>query len=298
MRGLDRLVDRGSIATDVPLGALTTYRLGGAAELFADITNLSELEVVISGLEDEPVLVLGRGSNLVISDSGFAGLVIRLGGSFEDITCGDAEVVAGGAAWLPAVARMSVDHGLRGLEFFVGIPGSVGGAVRQNAGGHGSETRDWLTDVDVMSVRTGVVQTRTVDDLEMSYRHTNIAADDLVISAKFGAHPGPMDEGRDLIASIVRWRKQHQPSAVYNAGSVFRNPEGDSAGRIIDSLGLKGMSVGGVSVSHKHANFFVSSPKASATDLFRLVRRIQQTVRDRANVDLIPEIQFVGDFDE
>lgn len=296
MSGLDELVDRDLVRADVVLGPLTTYRFGGPARYLAEVGTLSELQRLISARSGEPVLVLGRGSNLVIADGGFDGLVIRLTGEFERIEIEGTTVVAGGAAWLPTVARRSVDAGLAGLEFFVGIPGSVGGAVRQNAGGHGSETREWLESVDLVSLTDGSAVTRTPEELDMSYRSTNIRADQVVTVARFATDRGDVDSGRDLIASIVTWRKEHQPAAVYNAGSVFRNPVGDSAGRIIDALGLKGLSVGGVRVSEKHANFFVAAPGATASDLHGLVSRIREIVFDETGIDLEPEIQFVGDF--
>ena len=298
MTTLGELAATGLVETDVQIGSLTTYRLGGPARYLAEVSSSDGLRSIVEALADEPVLILGRGSNLVISDSGFEGLVIRLAGDFESIQCGPDWVCAGAAAWLPSVARKSVEAGLRGLEFFVGIPGSIGGAIRQNAGGHGSETRDRLSSVEVMSLRSGLVRESSPDDLSMSYRSSNIGSDELVLAGTFGVEQGSVEEGRRLIASIVRWRKEHQPSAVYNAGSVFRNPEGDSAGRLIDALGLKGFAVGGVAVSHKHANFFVATPEASAADLFELVRVVGERVAAATGIELIPEIQFVGEFDE
>ncbi len=296
MSHLDRLVEQGAVAGDAELGLLTTYRFGGPARYLAEPANREELDAVIAARADESVLVLGRGSNLVISDAGFDGLVIHLTGDFERVTVAGNTVEAGGAAWLPTLARQSVEAGRSGLEFYVGIPGSVGGAIRQNAGGHGSETREWLETVEIVSVDDGESLTLEPDDLDMSYRHTNLRPDQIVTEARFRTRPGDISQGRELIASIVRWRKEHQPPAMYNAGSVFRNPSGDSAGRIIDSLGLKGFSVGGVRVSEKHANFFVATSDATASDLHRLVARIAEIVADETGIHLQPEIQFVGEF--
>lgn len=296
MSGLDRLVDRGVVVSNADLSPLTTYRFGGPARYLAEPTDREALVEVIVARADEPVLVLGRGSNLVISDAGFDGLVIRLVGEFERVMVAGETVDAGGAAWLPTVARRSVEEGITGLEFYVGIPGTVGGAIRQNAGGHGSETRERLQTAEVVSIADGTTLTLGPDDLDMSYRHTNLRADQLVTAATFRGRPGEVSQGRELIAKIVRWRKVHQPPAMYNAGSVFRNPPGDSAGRIIDALGLKGFSVGGVRVSEKHANFFVANPEATASDLYRLVARIADLVDEATGVRLEPEIQFVGVF--
>lgn len=296
MTGLDRLVGQGALVSGALLGSLTTYRFGGPARYLAEPSNRSELDAVLAARESEQVLVLGRGSNLVISDAGFDGLVIRLTGDFERVFVEGDLVVAGAGAWLPTVARRSVEAALSGLEFLVGIPGSVGGAVRQNAGGHGSETRDCLESVEVVGVSDGASVTLQPHDLDMSYRHTNLRPDQIVIEARFRGQPGDREKGRELIASIVRWRKEHQPPAMYNAGSVFRNPPGDSAGRIIDSLGLKGFSVGGVRVSEKHANFFVATSDATAADLHQLVGRVAGIVEEETGIRLRPEIQFVGDF--
>lgn len=297
MTSLSQLADRGVVSESVGIGPRTTYRLGGPARYFAEIPDRSTLDLVIEALADEPVLILGRGSNLVISDRGFDGLVARLVGDFEQIDVDGETVVAGGAVWLPSLARETVASGVRGLEFFVGIPGSVGGAVRQNAGGHGSETREWLVEAEICAIRSGEVTRPGPDDLEMSYRHSSIGPDDLILSATFRGERGDVDEGRDLIASIIRWRKEHQPAAVYNAGSVFRNPPGDSAGRIIDALGLKGFSVGAVRVSEKHANFFVAGSDATASDLYELVATVRALVKTETGIDLTPEIQFVGEFE-
>ncbi len=297
MTSLAALAASGIVSESVSIGSLTTYRLGGPARYFIEITDRDTLDAVIDAVDSEPILILGRGSNLVISDRGFEGLVVRLAGEFEQIDVVGQRVIAGAAVWLPALARETVSHGLRGLEFFVGIPGSVGGAVRQNAGGHGSETREWLIEAELMSLRSGETSTAAPDDLDMSYRHSSVGPDDLVVSATFRTIRGDVEEGRQLIASIIRWRKDHQPPAVYNAGSVFRNPPDDSAGRIIDSLGLKGFSIGGVRVSEKHANFFVAAPDATAADLYRLVSAVSSRVRAETGVALVPEIQFVGDFD-
>ena len=297
MTDLDELVADGVVTPDVDLSALTTYRLGGRAKYLAEPTNQDQLMEIVAARAGHEVLVLGRGSNLVVSDDGFEGIVVRLGGDFEAIEIGDAGVTAGGAAWLPAVARESVEAGHAGLEFYVGIPGTVGGAVRQNAGGHGSETREWLQWADLLSLTTGDIERLDSTDLEMSYRHTNIQGDQVVMRARFHTERGDVVVGRELVASIVRWRKDHQPPAVYNAGSVFRNPLGHSAGQIIDELGLKGFSAGGVRVSEKHANFFVADPGATASDLYELVQRVRQVVRDRRGIDLEPEVQFVGRFE-
>lgn len=291
MRQVDHLVRE-----NVPLGPLTTYKAGGPAALFAEVGTIDELEALVdSGLTRERmVLVLGRGSNLVVADSGFDGLVVKLGGQFATAQITGNEVVAGGAMPLPRLARQAVADGLLGLEFFVGVPGSVGGAVRQNAGCFGVETRDRLLTAQLIDLESGRSDERSAADLDLSYRHSNVAASEIVVSARFEGYQGDPSAGKEKMREITRWRKEHQPGGTLNAGSVFKNPEGVAAGELIDELGLKGMSVGGVSVSEKHANFFVAGPEATADDIYRLVHLVKDTVFELSGTKLEPEIQFVG----
>lgn len=296
MSTVDQLVGRGLLSRDVPLGPLTTYKTGGPARLFAEIATRDDLDALISsGLSSTcEVLVLGRGSNLLVSDEGFDGLVVHLVGDFLSVDVEEEIVTAGGAAPLSRVARTAVDSGLTGLEFFVGIPGSVGGAVRQNAGCFGVETSDRLLEASIVDLGTGERRLADVSDLELSYRHSNVGARQLVESACFQARRGDPDGGRRLMREVTRWRKENQPGGTLNAGSVFKNPPDVAAGELIDRLGLKGMRVGDVAVSEKHANFFVAGPNATAADIFRLVADVKDTVFERSGTILEPEIQFVG----
>jgi len=296
MTGVTDLVQRGVLRAGVPLGPLTTYKAGGPAKWFAQVSDVATLEeLVASGVTSEyPVLVLGRGSNLVVADAGFDGLVVQLAGSFGEIRVGSGSVVGGGAAPLPRVARAAVDAGLLGLEFFVGIPGSVGGAVRQNAGCFGRETKDVLVAADLFDLREGSSRRATPKDLGMGYRHSNVSSSEVVVEAVFAASPGDRKAGREEIRRITRWRKEHQPGGTLNAGSVFKNPPGEAAGEIIDRLGLKGLRVGDVRVSEKHANFFVAGPAARAADIYRLVEEVKDRVFAATGTMLETEIQFVG----
>lgn len=296
MTAAERLISRGALRRDVPLGPLTTYKAGGPARLFAEVGDTDQLrELIDSGLTTStPVLVIGRGSNLVVADAGFDGLVITLAGEFTDIAVAGDVVTAGAAAPLPRVARAAVDAGLAGLEFLVGIPGSVGGAVRQNAGCFGVEVADRLITATIIDLHTGEGRDVSPQELGLSYRHSNVARHDLVVSARLRGEPGDPAASRELMREITRWRKEHQPGGTLNAGSVFKNPEGEAAGELIDRLGLKGMSVGGVSVSEKHANFFVADRDATAEDIHRLVQLVKDAVFARTGTKLEPEIQFVG----
>ncbi len=300
MTTLASLVDQGVVLEGVPLGQYTTYKSGGPARYLVDLPDFRALtDLIATGVTGElPILVLGRGSNLVVSDAGFSGLVIRLGSGFGGVEIDGNDVRAGGAAPLALVARTSVDAGLTGLEFFVGVPGSVGGAVRQNAGCFGTETRDRLIVATIVDLRGGTTLELGPDELEMSYRHSNVTAEQVVVSAMFRATSGDSETGRGELRRITRWRRDNQPGGTFNAGSVFKNPPGTTAGEIIDSLGLKGMQVGDVAVSAKHANFFVAGPSATSADIRRLVAAVKDRVFEETGTMLEPEIQFVGFEDE
>ncbi len=298
---LDALVAAGVLEHDVVLGPLTTYKFGGPARYFADVETEADLAQILAARGSEtvqpPLLVLGRGSNVVVSDAGFDGLVLRLGGDFAAVAIGDdGTVTAGGAVSLPILARTAVKAGRGGLEFYVGIPGTVGGAVMMNAGCHGSDTAERLRTARVLEAATGEVTDRTPADLGLAYRHSNLAAGDIVIAATFTTVAITPAEGEARMREITRWRREHQPGGTLNAGSVFKNPESVPAGKLIDDCGLKGFAVGGASVSARHANFFVADDTASAQDVFDLVASVRRTVARATGIVLEPEVRFVGRF--
>jgi len=297
MAPLERLRAAGRLDQDVALGPLTTYRLGGPARYLVTIESEQDLRDAwaVAGDEGLPVLPLGRGSNVVVAESGFAGVVIQPGPGLSRRSIGD-EVIAGAGVPLPLLARESARAGRGGLEFFAGIPGSVGGAVRMNAGCHGTETSDVLISARIFDLGSGKAADHTPAELDLAYRRSNIDDSKFVVEARFATVACEAAESESKIREITRWRRDNQPGGTLNAGSVFKNPDGDSAGRIVDSLGLKGLSCGAVSVSERHANFFVAGEGATAQDLHTLVRDVQKRVRDEAGVDLEPEIRFVGDF--
>lgn len=297
MKTLDDLVAAGKLRSGVSITGLTTYKFGGPARYYLEAEDEAQLVSVADALRDEAVLVLGRGSNLVVSDQGFPGLVVHLGAGFMRTEFGEhGSVTSGAANSMPSLARACSRAGRGGLEFLVGIPGSVGGGVRMNAGCHGSEIRDWLQSARVVELRRGVVGERKPDDLEMTYRHTNLQADEIVTLATFITEPKDRDTIEETMRDIIRWRREHQPGGTLNAGSVFKNPPGDSAGRIIDGLRLKGTRIGGVRVSSKHANFFVAEEGATAQDVYDLVWAIRRRVGSQLGIWLEPEVQFAGPF--
>jgi UDP-N-acetylmuramate dehydrogenase len=243
------------------------------------------------------LLVLGRGSNLVVSDRGFPGLVLRLEGDFARVTIGEV-VGGGGGASMPQLARAAARGERLGLEFMVGIPGSVGGGVRQNAGCFGTEVVDVLVKAEIFDFADRTLKTKAPAQLTMEYRHTNLSSGQVVVGATFATEAGRTEVGEARMREVTRWRRQHQPGGTLNAGSVFKNPPGDAAGRLIDVSGLKGLTRGGASVSDKHANFFVAKPGTAARDLYRLVMDVADRVEAATGIRLEAEIQFVGDFHE
>jgi UDP-N-acetylmuramate dehydrogenase len=295
----ERLAAAGvTIEREVPVADLTTYHVGGPVALLARIDTRVALQALVQVVAPAmpPLLVVGRGSNLLVADAGFEGLGVVLSGEFEalDLAGGPGLVRAGAAVPLPVLARRSAAAGLTGLEFFVGIPGSVGGAVRMNAGGHGRETADVVVEAEIVDLAGDAASScRPRTDLGFGYRHSALLSTELVSGATFRVGAGSVAESEAEVAEIVRWRREHQPGGA-NAGSVFANPPGDAAGRLIDSLGLKGLRVGGAIVSAKHANFFQAEAGATADDVRGLVLEVQRRVLEATGTELVPELRMIG----
>ena len=294
------------VRVDHPIGALTTYRVGGVAARFVRPSDAGELERVAAAVASTgpdgpagaiPALVLGRGSNLLVADDGFRGLAVQLGSGFDDVVVdvGDTggKVRVGGAASLPVVARRTVAEGLVGMEWAVGVPGSIGGAVRMNAGGHGSDMSTVLVSASTVDLSTGVTGVRTLADLELGYRRSSVAASEVVVSVEIGLSVGDRVEGEARLAEVVRWRRANQPGGQ-NAGSVFTNPPGDSAGRLIDTAGGRGLRVGTAEVSTRHANFIQVDEGGSADDVARLMAEVVRRVNEVHGVRLESETVLVG----
>ncbi len=283
------------VQVGVALGIRTTYRVGGVAALLVTVNGEDDLDALSEAVRATGVetLVVGKGSNLLVADGGFAGLAVVLGEAYGGVEVEGTTVRAGGAAALPVVARQSTAAGLTGFEWAVGVPGSIGGAVRMNAGGHGSDMAATLVGVRVVDLRTGEDREVPAASLLFDYRRSSIARDHLVLQAEMLLARDHQAAGAATLAEIVTWRRAHQPGGT-NAGSVFTNPPGDSAGRLIEAAGGKGLRIGTAAVSVKHANFIQADDNGRADDVYSLMLAVQAMVREHAGVELRPETQLVG----
>jgi UDP-N-acetylmuramate dehydrogenase len=278
------------------LGPFSTYRVGGPAACFVEAGDEADLLALRRAIGGRPVplLVVGKGSNLLVADAGFCGVAVHLGERLAGIDIGGGGTVrAGAAAALPVVARRSVEAGLTGFEWAVGVPGSVGGAVAMNAGGHGSDMAACLARYAWLDLASDAGGEDGPERLALSYRHSSLRPSEVVLWAELALAPGDRETGRRALADIVRWRREHQPGGS-NAGSVFANPPGDSAGRLIDAAGLAGTRLGTASVSTKHANFIQADDGGSADDVFALMGLVRRAVAARSGVRLRAEVRLIG----
>ena len=278
----------------------TTYRVGGPARLFVTVNDRAELDTlasIVAATAAEggapPVLVVGRGSNLLVADRGFDGLAIALGSGLAGVEIDSTAVTASGGALLPVVARASADSGLTGFEWAVGVPGTVGGAVRMNAGGHGSDISESLVEADLVDLYRGYSAVRAAEDLHLGYRSSSIAAHQVVASVRLQLRSGDRQAARAEVTEVVQWRRANQPGGR-NAGSVFTNPEHAAAGALIESAGAKGLRIGSAEISSKHANFIQSDEGGSAADIVAVMREVRRRVRAEHGVDLAAETHLVG----
>ena len=291
----------GRVGRLVSLAPLTTFRLGGPAAVLLRAESLDDLAALAGALETDPVplLIVGRGSNMLVADGGWPGVALQLGQRFRRVEIDGTELEAGGATPLPSVAAHSAKASLGGIAFAVAIPGSVGGGVRMNAGAHGSELSDRLVWADVFHLRgdpAGRVARMKPDELGFGYRRSALPAGSVVTSARFALTPAPEDTVRAEIDEARRWRRDNQPVNQPNCGSVFANPPEMAAGRVVELLGMKGEAVGGARISEVHANFIVAADGASAADVLALIRRAMGRARDELGITLRTEVQLVGDF--
>jgi len=294
---------RGELRLDEPMHRHTTWRVGGTADRFYLPADREDLQIFLQSLPaDEPLAWVGLGSNLLVRDAGFRGTLIapQQGLVAHERLDGDRVRLEAGLTCAKA-ARFCSRHGLCGLEFFAGIPGTVGGALFMNAGAFGGETWSQLIEVETMD-RHGSVHRRRAEEFNVAYRNVQMPVqEEWFVSAIFQLQPGDAEQSTLRIKALLEERNRRQPIGAASCGSVFRNPPGDFAARLIEASGLKGVCVNGATVSEKHANFILNSANATAADIEALVKLVQERVQQQHGLLLQPEFQILGEprrFDE
>ena len=284
----------GDLRKNEPMSRHTSWRVGGPADLFFRPANVSDLSDFLKGLDaDVPLFWFGLGSNLLVRDGGLPGVVIATSGIFTNLDrTGDRRVSAGASVPCTQLARQCIRWGFGPSEFFAGIPGTLGGALAMNAGAHGSETWEQVSSVETID-RDGELHTCTPRDYEIAYRRVKGPADEWFIGADLEFDP-QVTPSMDTLKEMLARRKDTQPLGQPSCGSVFRNPPGDHAARLIEACGLKGCRIGEAEVSNKHANFIINRGDASALDIENLILHVQQTVEDATGIELQTEVRIVG----
>ncbi len=293
-----RTIGGEAVSYDMPMSQYTTFGVGGNAEVVFKAKNIEGLREMVGYLKGEGIdyLVVGRGSNLLVGDEGLKGVVILLNeglASIEAHTAGGPYVKAGAGVVLDRLVNFCAERGLAGLEFLAGIPGTLGGGVAMNAGAWGKEIKDVISEITILTGE-GTVDTKGREDIAFQYRELDLPQGSIILD-------GSLSLGLDRPASVKKRvisfrddRKKRQPTDMQSAGSIFKNPEGDYAGRLIEAAGLKGRRVGGAMISPKHANFIVNTGGASASNIMALMDLAVDTVKEMFDVELIPEIRRVG----
>lgn len=287
---------RGILREDESLSRHTSWRVGGLVSRFYQPADIADLSAYLQALpDDEPVYWLGLGSNLLVRDGGYQGSVICTSGVLNQIeVLPDQQIHVEAGVPCPKVAKVSANHALHGAEFLCGIPGTMGGALAMNAGAFGGETWDIVSSLQTLN-RQGEIQQRQVSDYQIGYRHVQGPENEWFVSCIVQLEVGDKEKSQTMIKSLLSKRGASQPTQQANAGSVFRNPPGDYAARLIESCGLKGTCIGGACVSDKHANFIVNTGTACAADIEALIEKVQKQVFEETGIRLQTEVRIVGD---
>jgi len=276
----------------------TSFKAGGKADVLMMPEHVSELREALAQLSESQsaYMVMGNGSNILVRDSGYVGTIVKVGEAFSHITVDGDELTVGAGALMPTVAKMAMEAGLVGFEFASGIPGSIGGAVFMNAGAYGSEMKDIIQSVHLVSKDGSKEFTMRADDMAFSYRHSILyETGDVVTGVTLKLRQGSIEEIKEKTRELTKLRNEKQPVSLPSAGSFFKRPDGYFAGKLIEDAGLKGLSVGGAKVSELHAGFIVNDKNATATDIIDLMHLVQHTVYDQFGVNLEPEVRIIGD---
>lgn len=298
MEKLKTCLPEGQIRTQEPMNRHTTFRVGGLADFYTEPASATELGAILALCRKEkmPFYILGNGSNLLVADSGYRGVMVSISKGWSEITVQGNQIRAGAGALLSQVAKKALQASLTGLEFAAGIPGSVGGAVMMNAGAYGSDMSAVLTSATVLDLQ-GKVLTVPVADLELGYRSSCIQKRGyVVLEAVFLLEEGDADKILGRMEELAQKRRSKQPLEYPSAGSTFKRPAGYFAGKLIQDAGLRGYSVGGAQVSEKHCGFVINRGDATADDVMKLCRDVRQKVLEQFGVELELEVETLGDF--
>lgn len=286
---------RGRLTANAPLSDITWFRVGGPAQVLFAPADEADLAYFLKNIgTGVPVFVIGLGSNLLVRDGGVPGVVIRLGRGFNDITTDGTRLTAGTAVPDVKVARAAAEAGIAGLSFYRGIPGSIGGALRMNAGAHGTETKDVLIEARAVD-RQGNIHVLSPADMKFTYRHCGIPADWIFTQATYEGKPGDPDEIQKEMDEVADYREKNQPVRERTGGSTFKNPPGNSAWKLVDAAGCRGFRVGGAKVSEMHCNFLINDNKASGEDVETLGETVRARVKATSGVTLEWEIIRLGE---
>ena len=292
------IVGADNVAADEPMARHTTFRVGGPADYFVRPVDVEQIPALISlgRMENIPYFILGNGSNLLVSDEGYRGMIINIADNMNGVDIHDGVIRAQAGAMLTKVGRLARDNSLTGLEFASGIPGTIGGAVYMNAGAYGGEMKDVVVSVRAMDT-DGRVYDLSVDEMDFSYRHSVIGERGLVVlEVMMKLAEGNLDEIDSRMNELAEARRSKQPLEYPSAGSTFKRPEGYFAGKLIMDAGLRGYSVGDAQVSEKHCGFVVNRGGATASDVMTLIRDVQDKVREEFEVELETEVRLLGQF--
>ncbi len=295
MNAASAYLPQGELKTNEPMSRHTSWRVGGPADRFFRPASIADLSAMLASTPAEvPVFWCGLGSNLLVRDGGIRGLVVNTTGLLNEVRqTGELLLEAGAGVPCTVLARHCVRYKLGPAEFFAGIPGSIGGALAMNAGAYGGETWDFVTEVKTMD-RGGELHVRTPAEFEIGYRSVVLPGTEWFVSAVFAFKADP-DASRERVQALMARRRETQPLGLPSCGSVFRNPEGDHAARLIEAAGLKGHTLGGAQVSPKHANFIINTGEASARDIEALIEFVAQRVAEVHGVELQHEVRIVGE---
>lgn len=291
------LLNKYNLTENEPMSKHTTFRIGGKADLFVSADEKSLPQLLKEAADEKiPVTIIGNGSNLLVGDGGIRGLVIEIGKGMDNIEISDNVMTVGAGTLLSKAANAAATHGLSGMEFAAGIPGSVGGAVVMNAGAYGGEMKDIIMDVDVIT-REGEYRRLSLEELELSYRHSCIIENEyIVVRARLMLQEKDETQIRQVMEDLKNRRIEKQPLNFPSAGSTFKRPEGYFAGKLIMDAGLRGYSVGGAQVSEKHCGFVINKGDATATDVVKLMNDVRDKVMEEFGVELEPEVKMIGEF--